>query len=171
MKLIGAMLDVTRIESGHFALDLHPVNLSDLTVAAADELAPMLAVHQIDCSAVESGIMIVGDEQRLEQAILNLLQNAIKYSPEGGPITVSLRRDNNWVVLAVTDQGIGIPTGARDSLFQLFYRASNVVGSSISGVGLGLYVVHEIVSRHNGAVDVVSEEGRGSTFTVRLPSA
>ena len=170
-KLIGAMLDVTRIESGHFALDLHPVNLSDLAVAAADELAPMLAAHSIDCAAVEPGIMIVGDEQRLEQAILNLLQNAIKYSPEGGQITVSLRRDNNWVVLAVTDQGIGIPTGARDSLFQLFYRASNVVGSSISGVGLGLYVVHEIVSRHNGTVDVVSEEGRGSTFTVRLPAA
>jgi signal transduction histidine kinase len=106
---------------------------------------------------------------RLEQVLQNLLQNAIKYSPEGGSVRVRLERRERWACLIVIDHGIGIPFEALTHMFQPFYRAPNTLERPIVGMGIGLYVVKEIVTLHGGEVDVTSAEGEGSTFVVRLP--
>jgi len=106
----------------------------------------------------------------------NLVSNAVKYSPDGGPITVSIDRVDGRAHLVVQDQGIGIPQAGLDLVFQRFYRASNVEAPSanvearpITGMGIGLFVVKEIVTLHGGTVEVTSVEGEGSTSSVRLP--
>jgi two-component system sensor histidine kinase SenX3 len=100
----------------------------------------------------------------------NLLGNAIKYSPFGGRISIAVIQEDGYVRVAVTDAGIGIPEAAQAQLFERFYRAANVAGKgTISGLGIGLYVVKEIVTQHGGRVEVRSTEGAGSTFIVHLP--
>ena len=103
--------------------------------------------------------------------LTNLLQNAVKYSPDGGQITLTLDRFNSYARIAVTDEGIGIPAEARPHLFTRFFRAGNVEGKDFGGMGIGLYLVKEIVTAHGGTVTVESSEGKGSTFTVLLPLA
>ena len=117
----------------------------------------------------DTPVVIAGDRVRLEQVLQNLLDNAMKYSPEGGLITVRVEQRNAQAVLSVSDQGIGIPEEARAKLFDRFYRASNIDRRQMQGVGIGLSIVTEIVALHGGVVEIDSAEGRGSTFTVRLP--
>lgn len=106
---------------------------------------------------------------RLEQVLQDLLDNAVKYSPAEGVITVCVEQRNAEAILTISDQGIGIPEEARAQLFQRFYRASNLDPRRMPGMGIGLSIVNEIVALHGGVVEVDSAEGRGSTFTVRLP--
>ena len=113
--------------------------------------------------------MIDGDALRLEQVVQNLLQNAIKYTPGGGTITVRVEQHGQMGCIVVSDPGIGIPAEALPRLFQRFYRAANVEQGGIGGLGIGLYVVKEIVTLHSGTITVESAEGAGSTFTVCLP--
>jgi signal transduction histidine kinase len=138
-----------------------------------DEVAltlPAGSAHTLTCDCPTDGVVVDGDALRLEQVLHNLIQNAIKYSPLGGPIAVQVAQRAEQAAITVTDRGIGIPRDAQANLFQRFYRAGNVRDDSISGMGIGLYVVKEIVSRHGGTVEVVSTEGEGSTFIVRLPT-
>ena len=116
-------------------------------------------------------LVIMGDELRLGQVLQNLMQNAVKYSPNGGPILVRLGRNDRQVQISVSDQGIGIPHAAQSSLFRQFYRASNVDPRQISGLGIGLYLVQQIVELHGGTITVSSEEHVGSTFRVSFPVA
>jgi signal transduction histidine kinase len=97
------------------------------------------------------------------------VQNAIKYSPAGGAVQVAVERHDTVVRVAVSDTGIGIPQTELPHLFQRFYRGSNVDERQINGLGIGLYVVKEVVTLHGGTIDVVSEEGQGSTFVITLP--
>jgi signal transduction histidine kinase len=113
--------------------------------------------------------MIEGDELRLEQVLQNLLSNAMKYSPAGGPITMRVERQAGEVSVSVADEGIGIPQASLPKLFQRFYRADNVDPQQISGMGIGLYVVRAIVELHGGRVEVASREAGGSIFTIYLP--
>ena len=116
-------------------------------------------------------ILVNADPLRLEQVVHNLVNNAVKYSPTGGGVTVRVERQAELALLSVSDEGLGIPAGALPQLFQRFYRADNVTAHHISGMGIGLYVVREIVTRHGGTVEVTSTEGAGSTFRVSLPLA
>ncbi len=134
-----------------------------------EDVRPTLTQHTLTCSLMDMPLMIEGDELRLEQVLQNLLSNAIKYSPAGGPITARVEQQGGTVCVAVADQGLGIPQDAIPQLFQRFYRAANVDAGSIKGLGIGLYVVKEIVTLHGGAVRVDSVEGIGSTFTISLP--
>jgi len=166
--LLEALLDVARLQLGRFAVDCRPLDLSALVRHVVDEVEPILEQHTLtlDCPPVVS---IVGDDVRLGQVLHNLLSNAIKYSPEGGPIEVRVVEHGEEIAIGVSDRGIGIPDDAQAGLFRQFYRAMNVDPKRISGLGIGLYVVHEIVKRHGGWVEVQSTEGQGSTFTVWLP--
>jgi signal transduction histidine kinase len=110
-----------------------------------------------------------GDAMRLEQVLENLVQNAIKYSPSGGRIQVRIEPQSDTAKLCVSDEGIGIPQTAIPQVFDRFYRAPNVDPQRITGMGIGLYVVKEIVTLHGGTVGVESGEGKGTTFTVTLP--
>jgi signal transduction histidine kinase len=116
-------------------------------------------------------LTVLGDDLRLEQVLQNLLQNAVKYSPGGGPIHLRVERRNEEAVISIADQGIGIPPAAQAQLFQRFYRADNVAAWQIGGLGIGLYLVKEIVAHHDGRIEVESQEGQGSRFTVYLPMA
>jgi PAS domain S-box-containing protein len=169
-QLIAALLDLSRLERGQFALELQPLELGELARRIVEETLPSLDRHEVALNLCEEPLPVRADALRLEQVLQNLLQNAVKYSPDGGQITVTLERRDGRAVVAIADHGIGIPAAAQDGLFQRFYRA---VGehSHISGLGVGLYVVKEIVDRHGGEVWVESAEGAGSTFFVALPLA
>ncbi|MCU0492095.1 MAG: ATP-binding protein [Chloroflexaceae bacterium] len=170
-RMLNALLDVSRLEVGQLTIEQVPVNLTSMVQRMVDEIRPTLSLHKLEAQLPPEPLMIVGDELRLEQVVLNLLQNAIKYSPKGGQIRIQVERDGDHANITVQDEGIGVPHDAQAHLFSRFYRAKNVDSArQIPGMGIGLYVVREVVTRHGGCVNVESEEGHGSTFTVSLPA-
>jgi len=166
--LIVSLLDLSRLQSGQLSIEPAALDLRDLARQVVEEVAPTLERHTLALRPPEEPVVIQGDALRLEQVVQNLVQNAVKYSPDGGPITLEVRVEGAAAILAVHDAGIGIPADALPQLFQRFYRASNVDGAKISGMGVGLYVVREILALHGGTVEVTSTEGQGSTFTLRF---
>ncbi len=116
-------------------------------------------------------VLVVGDERQLTSAIGNLVENAVKYSKEGGVVQVRCRRSESWVEVMVADQGIGIPERDLDRIFERFYRVDKARSRDTGGTGLGLSIVRHVASNHGGDVLVSSEEGEGSTFVFRLPSS
>jgi signal transduction histidine kinase len=169
--MIGALLDLSRLQAGQLSIDRTSLNLSVLGQRVVEEAQAGLERHTLAFVPADGPLPIIGDELRLEQVIQNLLQNAIKYSPAGGRVEVRAARRGAMACISVTDQGIGIPQAALARLFTRFYRAPNVDPQHISGMGVGLYVVKEIVTLHGGEVVVESQEGVGSTFTICLPLA
>jgi PAS domain S-box-containing protein len=171
--LISTLLDVSRIQRGHFTLDCRPVDLCTVVGGVVDQMQDELrsssAQHVVTFECLAAPVVVDGDSMRLEQVVQNLVGNAVKYSPDGGLVTVRVEQSADCAIIAVGDQGLGIPQEAQAHLFDRFYRAGNVSSSNISGMGIGLYVVKEIVSRHGGTVEVQSSEGAGSTFRVRIP--
>src|SRR5207237_8035738 len=113
-----------------------------------------------------------GEQKRIEEILDNLIMNAIKHSPEGGPITVSLRYIDDNIIISVADQGIGVPAGEQARLTERFYRAENAAVGSAKGLGLGLYLVHSLITRHGGQLSLTSDgiPGNGSVFSVSLPA-
>jgi len=166
---IDTLLDLSQIGTNRLRLELRPLDICALVQRLVDELQPTLDRHQITRTCESTELLVAGDEGRLEQVLHNLLQNAVKYSPEGGTIAVEVAHQENDVAIRVTDQGIGIPVDAQANLFERFYRARNAAHHGINGLGIGLAVVNDIVTRHGGRVEVASVEGQGSTFTVVLP--
>jgi two-component system sensor histidine kinase BaeS len=112
---------------------------------------------------------IDGDPLRLEQVFTHLISNAVKYSPAGGEIVARVAREDTQVSVAISDQGIGIPANDLPHLFEQFYRSEHADSQGITGAGLGLYIVRQLVEAHGGTITVTSEVDAGSTFTVRLP--
>jgi signal transduction histidine kinase len=168
-RLIEMLLDISRMQSDQFVIEREPVDITALARRVVAELKHDLDLHAVTIRADDGPLVVLGDELRLEQVLQNLLQNAIKYSPHGGEIDVALHHQDDSVCMSVTDRGMGIPQEALPLLFQRFYRAENADAHQINGMGIGLYVVKEIVSNHGGTVEVTSTEGVGSTFTVHLP--
>jgi signal transduction histidine kinase len=168
-RLIDALLDISRIQNGQLLLSHKPLDLEALAQRMVHEVQPILHQHTIAFAGVGASLIVEGDELRLEQVLQNIIQNAIKYSPAGGAITVCVRAKNGHAYVSISDQGIGIPPESLHQLFQRFYRAENVEARHISGMGVGLYLVKEIVHLHGGTIEVSSTEGVGSTFTIRLP--
>ena len=168
-SMIDALLDVSYLQSGQLTFTVSPLDICALSRQLLEEVEPSLTQHtmQLDCS--HEPLIIVGDELRLGQVLRNLIHNAVKYSPAGGPVTIQVEQRENCVCVAVTDQGLGIPQEAQAQLFERFYRADDIRSRGISGMGLGLYVVKEIVALHGGSLDVKSAVAKGSTFTFCLP--
>ncbi|MDQ4075751.1 MAG: GAF domain-containing protein [Chloroflexota bacterium] len=168
-QLVELLLDVSRIEADGLALEQKPFDLISLVQKEVESTWPILEQHQVMFSNPQESLVVLGDEVRLEQVFQNLLQNAIKYSPDGGVINVQLARNDEFAVLAVSDEGIGIPPGSETDIFNRFYRAKNVKSNNISGLGLGLYLAKEIVLHHGGTIRAFNKQGRGATFEVQLP--
>ncbi|WP_307733680.1 ATP-binding protein [Stigmatella ashevillena] len=169
--LINDLLDTSRIESGGLALHPQPTRLDVLiehVIHVTETLhdAPQRIAFHLPVRPIE----VLGDPYRLEQVISNLLENALKYSPSGGPIRVSLEARGDVVLMTVSDPGIGIPSDQQQHLFERYFRARNVSTHAYGGLGLGLYICRDIVARHGGSIWVESEVGRGSTFYVALPT-
>ena len=170
-QLLDDLLDVSRLESGQLTIERVPLDLGALARRVVEQLQATWAEHTVTLHTPAVPALVAGDGGRLEQVLQNLLENAIKYSPAGGPIVVQLARGATEIQLTVTDTGIGIPAEALPNLFRRFYRAGNAQAQHIRGSGIGLYVVSEIVNLHGGRVEVQSVEGQGTTVTIRLPLA
>jgi signal transduction histidine kinase len=170
-KLIDDLLDHTRLREGRLMIQPVPLDLAAVVRRVAAELRPTLARHTLCLELPDEPLPILGDPTRVEQMLLNLIGNGVKYSPQGGPVEVLVERAEPWARVQVRDHGIGIPAAAQAQLFQQFYRAPNAVSRQISGMGIGLYVVKELAERHGGAITVESAEGEGSNFTLLLPLA
>ena len=142
-------------------------------------VANVVELQQIDASEraleliedVPPDVSAAADPRMLSEVVTNLVSNAIKYSPAGGTLTVRGSADGDWVELAVSDTGLGIPEDALPTVFDRFTRVDLPDRAQIRGTGLGLFIVHELVARLGGSISVESQLGRGSTFTVRLPAA
>ena len=172
--LINELLDAAHLRAGRaLDLDRRPVDLAGIARAVATDLARTTTNHAIHIEAGSDRLMILGDAIRIERVVGNLMTNAIKYSPAGGEILVTVARDDSdtppWATLTVKDQGVGIPTGDLPHIFERFRRGSNV--GVIGGAGVGLAGVRQIIEQHDGTVAVESEEGQGSIFTIRVPRA
>lgn len=171
-KMVSSLLDLSRLQTGQLSIEREQVNLGALVRRIGEELELIFAhSHQLEIAIQDEPICVIGDDLRLEQVVQNLLQNAVKYSPHGGPIRLLLDIHSANARLRVEDRGLGIPSEALDQIFGRFYRAQNTASYQVSGIGVGLYVVKQIVELHGGHVEVESVEGEGSTFTVLLPLA
>lgn len=166
-RLIEMMLDVSRIESGHLSLVVEQFDFHHLVSDIVDEMQLTTTKHTLTLRDDSGPLIIEGDTTRIEQVVTNLIQNAIKYSPDGGEISLTIAREPSRVALTIADQGMGIPAEAIPHLFEPFYRAGNT--NEFRGMGIGLYVTSTIIALHGGTISVKSAEGHGSEFTITLP--
>jgi signal transduction histidine kinase len=172
-KLVGEMMDITRIRSELFQLEKRQhVNIVEL-VRRVVEQDPINTLHKLDIHTDAQELLVTCDEIRVEQVMNNLLSNAIKYSPKGTPIEVGIesRPDNEpkEVVVWVRDKGPGINEKEQLNIFDRFYRTHNKKSAKVEGLGLGLYIAHEIIHQHGGHIWLESKPGEGSTFYFSLP--
>ncbi len=169
-KMVTALLDVSRIEMGQLDMQHDQIDLAQLVHNLVNDLALTTDHHQIRYQCLTSQpIQVTGDSMRLEQVFINLINNALKYSPEQTEVLVRVDRNAQQAIVEIRDHGIGIPAEALPNLFTRFYRASNAARSHVAGLGIGLFVVKEIVDLHGGTIDVTSQIGQGSVFTIYLP--
>ena len=166
--LVGDLLDATRLEQGGLVGEREPVDLATLAQEVCAHDTSDAGICQVEATAPVVGIY---DRRRVEQLLLNLLENAKKYSPERTPVKVRVWQENGEARLAVQDSGIGIPAADLPRIFERFSRASNVDDRRFHGMGLGLFICRGIVEEHGGRIWVESEVGKGSTFHVGLPIA
>jgi PAS domain S-box-containing protein len=167
--LIDYLLDLSRLESGRLELGRESFSLAELAEEVVDEFRGATQIHDMLCVVPAEPVIVEGDRGRLEQVLVNLIQNAIKYSPRGGEVRVAVERVGDEAMVSVGDQGIGIPAEEQARLFERFFRARNAGPRNFGGLGIGLFVSHEIVARHGGRFEVESVPGRGSTFRFRVP--
>jgi len=166
--LVTDLLDTTRLSKGHLVLDKEWVDVNALIEESRESLQQLSGNHTIHLN-LQKVPRLKGDRQRIQQALMNLVSNAVKYSPRGGDIIISTYTKNNSLFIAVEDRGIGISEDSQKKLFQRFYRSTDPVITMFPGLGLGLYIVAEIVRGHGGNIKVESKEGKGSKFIIALP--
>lgn len=170
-RLLNNVLDFSKIEAGQKVYRSEPTSLSKVVQAAAGTMRYPLARagFQLHLHIEDSLTEVPGDRDALEQAVLNLLTNAMKYSGESREIDLRLRRQDQQAVIEVTDRGVGIPAGHVKRIFEKFYRVPTPENQRIPGTGLGLTLVEHVAKAHGGWVEVGSAPGNGSTFAIHLP--
>ena len=168
--LVSQLLDVSRLQTGGFHLVAAPFDLAALALDVVERMRVTTDRHELRLE-VGGPLPVVGDGSRIEQVLLNLIANAIRYSPEGGHIQLRVAAENGQAVVVVRDHGVGIPKEKLGRVFERFYQAHADALHNYGGMGLGLYVSNEIVTRHGGKIWVESKEGEGSTFYFSIPLA
>lgn len=169
-KIINDLLSLVKMDKTASSLDVKQININDLVEKILKRLQPIAAAADIEL-VFESfrPVNAEVDEVKLSLAITNLVENAVKYNVEGGWIHVSLNADHKFFYIEVADSGIGIPPEAQEHIFERFYRVDKSHSREIGGTGLGLAIARSAIVLHRGAVKVYSQEGEGTTFTVRIP--
>ena len=178
-NIVSTFLEVSRLNRGELTLQCEEVDLSVLAQQVVLRYSTISKGHSIGCTieSIESPYLVMGDSARLQQIIANLVENSIKYSPLGGTIKVCLRccssnKGKATIEVCVEDNGIGIPKDAQPRLFERFYRAPNIERSNTRGIGLGLYIVAQLLKLQDGSICVESSgiPGEGSRFIFTLPA-
>jgi len=173
-RLVGDLLLLSQAESGRLPLDLHLIELDTVLLEVFQQMRT-LAGERLTLRMVEiDQVLVNGDRDRLKQVLLNLVGNALQYTPAGGQVTLALRKTGERAQLVVTDTGAGISAEDLPHIFERFYRGEKSrkrSGASSGGFGLGLSIAYWIVHNHGGTIEVTSTEGKGTTFCVWLPLA
>jgi signal transduction histidine kinase len=168
LVMLNTLMDISEAESGTMQLRREPVPLAEVVARAVDLYRDVADAKGVALGAVApAGIVVIADRTRLEQVAANLIDNAVKYTPAGGRVDVEVRRDSGAAVVEVRDSGQGIPSDELPRIFDRLFRGDT--SRAERGLGLGLSLVKAIVEAHGGAVEVNSDPGHGSVFTVRLP--
>jgi signal transduction histidine kinase len=170
--LVTQMLEAARLEGGRLRLRFEPLDLRT-AVSEAFETVRLMATprHELRLEQPDQPVPMNGDPWRLTTIVSNLLDNAVKYSPEGGRVRCHLRVDGGWALVEISDQGLGIAAGDMPTLFTRFGRIVTPANSHILGTGLGLYLCRELAHMHAGELDATSTPGAGSVFRLRVPLA
>jgi PAS domain S-box-containing protein len=169
-EITEELLFATRLDRDELPLEHVRVDVADLAAETADAMRPQLP-EPVTLTVDSEPAWAFGDRDRLQQVLVNLLDNAGKYSPDGGKVTLSVRRRADGVRISVADRGLGIPAAEHDRIFEKFYRLDPHLTRAGGGTGLGLYISRELVRRMGGRISVRSEPDKGSTFVVELPAA
>jgi PAS domain S-box-containing protein len=169
-RLVDELLDVSKIQAGRLEYVREMVDLDALLREITDTMQHLNPSHTITVRGTV-GTSLIGDRDRLGQVFINLISNAMKYSPDSETIEIDLSSSKDAVIIQVRDHGLGIPRELHGKIFNWFYRVSDPKQQAIHGLGMGLYIVAEIVKRHGGTITVDSTVGKGSTFTVTLSRA
>ncbi len=171
-RLADAILELTRLERGSLPFEMHRMDLGQSVRTAADAFQALVDATESSFTVdIAPGVYVVGDTDRLQQAVGNLLSNAARYTPNGGSIAVSVRVESGCALVEVTDTGIGIAEEDLPHVFSRFWRADSARASSTGGLGIGLAVTKEIVERHRGTISAGGRSGGGTRFSIRLPLA
>jgi signal transduction histidine kinase len=170
-KFINDLLDISRIESGRFSIKQEPVDLKRIAEEAVDLVSVIAKEKQIALSfnCPEDARPIFADYGQIKRVLINLINNAIKFTPQKGKINIKCHRLNNQVQVDISDSGCGIPEEAIEKIFEEFYRVDNPINQEVKGTGLGLALVKNIIEAHTGKIWVKSKVGSGSTFSFTLP--
>jgi heavy metal sensor kinase len=170
IRMVGSLLTLARADAGQIPIACEPVSLGDLVGAAAEQVRPMAEKRGLELHvAPDRSVLLQADEDLLLQLLLNLLDNAIKYTPAGGEVTVGWNQRGDQVALWVHDTGVGIDPEHLPHIFDRFYRADKARSRAEGGAGLGLSISRWIAGAHGGSISVESAPGKGATFTVKLP--
>jgi signal transduction histidine kinase len=167
--MLEQMIEASRLEDGRLALKRSRADVVELTEEAVQNLGPLLSGHETDVHRPPGPLWADVDPDRLQIVIRNLVSNAVKYSPVGTPIDVTVSRRNNQAVVAVADQGMGIEENDQRNLFTRFGRIESKATVHTPGAGLGLWLSREIARMHDGDLTVESQPGKGSIFTLEIP--
>ena len=168
-RMVGDLLLLVQADAGQTVRREH-VELDTLLLEVYRQMRPIAEGIELSIGE-EDQVSVMGDTDRLKQLLLNLVDNACKYTPKGGRVILGLRRAEGWAVLTVTDTGIGIPAQDLPHIFERFYRVDKARSRAAGGAGLGLSIVQWIVQAHGGKIGVQSEPNKGTTFTIHLPLA
>jgi len=168
-RLIGDMLDLDRMESGRMSMRTTQVDINDLLMEAISRAAPAAVSVEFKSDLDPRLPIVAGDRDRLIQVVSNIVNNAVKYSPEGGTVTLASRVEGRFALISITDTGIGIPQEEIGHVFERFRRVRSGAAQSIPGTGLGLTIVKQIVEMHGGKIWVESALGHGSSFHFTIP--
>jgi heavy metal sensor kinase len=169
--LVEGLLLLARADAGVLRLDLRPVELKELLQEIYEQMKVVADDHSIRFHpSLLEPVSVRGDREHLRRLLLNLVNNAIKYTPAGGEVILSLQSEKNWASLKISDTGIGLSKDEQERIFSRFHRATETRSRDEKGVGLGLSIARSIAEAHGGRIQVESTPGQGSTFTVLLPA-
>ena len=171
-NIVESLLTISRLEAGEARVQPMRLDFAELARTTADQMKLLAEEKRISLASDGSEpVEVEADPSRLKQVVVNLLDNAIKYTPEGGNVSISVTRRDHRAILEVADTGLGISPNDLPHIFDRFYRADKARSRQMGGTGLGLSIVRSICLAHGGQVTVNSAEGRGSRFRVELPLA
>ena len=171
-RVASDILLANRIDSGRLQLETEPLDVTRLGEEVVEQMRSCFADRDdvtLMLVTADPGSFVAGDDDKLRQVLINLVDNAVKYSPDGGVVEVRVEASETSLRLSVSDEGLGIPHGEQQRIFGKFYRVDPQLSRGVGGTGLGLYICRELVRRMDGRLSVGSREGEGSTFVVELP--